>query len=175
MSLGPRGSRRRRPPSGTSAALAEAWACELRIAGLLQLTSAELELLLRSQADVLIRTLHAKPFVPDPARHVGAYLVEIQAMGPDALQRTFLLLADRLLDDSQLTPQAGRHRLDQILGELIAGWAEALHAHVLAAQEELRRALEAARQDPSGEAGGGPSGAAGDPDRPDRGNRGPAD
>jgi len=155
MSLGPRGPRRRRPPSSTSAALAEAWACELRTAGLLQLTSAELELLLRSQADLLIRTLHAKPFVPDPARDVGAYLVEIQATGPDALQRTFLLLANRLLDDSPLTPQDGRHRLDQILGELIAGWAEALHAHVLSAQEELRRALEAARQDPSGDASGG--------------------
>jgi hypothetical protein len=174
MSFGPRGPRRRRP-SGTSAALAEAWAGELRAAGLLQLTTAELELLLRSQAEVLIRTLHAKPFVPDPARQVGAYLVELQAMGPDALQRTFLLLANRLLDDSQLTPQAGRHRLDQILGELIAGWAEALHAHVLSAQEELRRALEAARQDPGGDAGDAPGGDAGGPDRPDRGNHGPPD
>ena len=49
---------------------------------------------------MLLRTLYAEPFVPDPAYGVGAYLVELQATGADALQRTFLLLTTRLLDES---------------------------------------------------------------------------
>jgi hypothetical protein len=147
-----RGRRRRsgrgRPPTSTAGALAREWAWELRAAGLLQLGSGELELLLRSQADALVRALHADPFVPDPARRIGAYLVVgLQATGPDALQRTFLLLTSRLLDGSPLSPEAARHRLNQLLGEFIAGWAEAAHARTLAAQEDLRRALEIARQD----------------------------
>ncbi len=145
MSRGPRRHGRRRPPSTAAAALARDWAWQLRAAGVLQLTGNELELHLRSQADLLIRTLYAEPFVPDPARLVGEYLVRMQATRPDALQRTFLLLTTRLLEDSPLAAQSGRHRLDQLLGELIGGWAEAVHAYTLAAQEDLRRALEAAR------------------------------
>jgi hypothetical protein len=148
MSVGRRRSGRRGPPSSTAAAIARAWAWELRAAGLLQLTRGELELLLRSQAELLLRILHAEPFVPDPARSVGTYVAGLQAVGPDALQRTFLLLTTRLLDDSPLGPEAGRHRLDHLLGEFIAGWAEATHAQTLAAQEDLRRALDTARHDP---------------------------
>jgi hypothetical protein len=148
MTPGRRNSGRRRPPSSTAAALAREWAWELHAAGLLHLTRGELELLLRSQAGLLLRTLHAEPFVPDPARRVGAYLVALQAAGPDALQRTFLLLTTRLLDDSPLSPEAARHRLDHLLGELIAGWAEAAHTLTLTAQEDLRRALDTARHDP---------------------------
>jgi hypothetical protein len=149
VSRGTRRPGRRPPPSSTIAKLAQDWAWELRAAGLLQLTGPELELLLRSQADLLLRTLHADPFVPDPARSAGRYLVEeLQATQPDALQRTFLLLTTRLLDGSPLGPEAGRHRLDRILGELIAGWAEAVHAHTLSAQEEFRRAVDIARDEP---------------------------
>jgi hypothetical protein len=151
MSRGRRRSGQGRPPPSTVAALAREWAWELRAAGLLQLGSGELELLLRSQADLLVRALHADPFVPDPARGVGAYLVGLQATSPDALQRTFILLTTRLLDGSPLGPEAGRHRLDLILAELIAGWAEAAHAETLSAQEDLRRALDAARHDPDGD------------------------
>jgi hypothetical protein len=147
MSRGPRRPRRRQPPSSTAATLARDWAWELHAAGLLQHTRSELELLLRSQTDLLVRTLHADPFVPDPARDVGAYLAGL-AHGADALQRSFLLLATRLLDGSTLSAQSGRHRLDHVLGELIAGWAETVHTHTLAAQEQLRHALETARRDP---------------------------
>jgi hypothetical protein len=135
------------PPLTLAAVLAKEWAWELRAAGLLRLTRPELELLLRSQADLLLRTLYAEPFVPDPARGAGAYLVGLQATGADALQRTFLLLTSRLLDESPFTAQSGRHRLDQLLGEFIAGWAEAMHDHILTVQEELRRDLDAARRD----------------------------
>jgi hypothetical protein len=129
----------------------------LRTAGLLQLTGRELELLLRSQTELLVRTLYAQPFVPGPARRAGAFLVELEATGPDALHRTYLLLAGRLLEDTSLPPQSGRHRLDQMLGEFIAGWAEAVHAHTLAAQEELRRALDLARRGPGDHPPGDPS------------------
>ena len=157
MRSGPRRPGRRRPPSTLAAALARDWAWELRTAGLLQLTGRELELLLRSQADLLVRTLYAEPFVPDPARSVGAFLVGLEATGPDALHRTFLLFAGRLLEDTSLPPQSGRHRLDQLLGEFIAGWAEAVHAHTLAAQEDLRRALDVARRGPGHDPPGDPT------------------
>jgi hypothetical protein len=149
MRRGPRRPGRRRRPPSIAATLAQEWAWLLRAAGLLQRTGPELELLLRSQADLLLRTLYADPFIPQPARGAGRYLVEeLQATQPDALQRSFLLLATRLLDGSPLAAEAGRHRLDHILGEFIAGWAEAVHAHTLTAQEEFRRAMDSARHEP---------------------------
>ena len=161
MSRGPRRPGRRPPPSSTVAKLAQDWAWELRATGLLQLTGPELELLLRSQADLLLRTLHAEPFVPDPARGAGRYLVEeLQATQPDALQRTFLLLTARLLEGSPLESEAGRHRLDHMLGEFIAGWAEAVHAHTLSSQEEFRRAMDIALHEPKPDPDSDPDGPA---------------
>jgi hypothetical protein len=145
VSTGPRRRhlrRHRSPPTE----LARDWAWELAAAGLIQLTRAELELHLRGQVDRLLTLLHADPYRPAPAREVGAYLVGLEARDADALGRTFLLLSRRLLADSPLSQDGARDRLDRLLAELIAGWVEAQHTAIVAAQEDLRRAVDAARR-----------------------------
>lgn len=170
MSTGPRRRhlrRHRRPPNTPSAELARDWAWELAAAGLIQRTRAELELLLRSQVDLLCSTLQADPYRPQPARDVGAYLIDLDARQPDALRRTFLLLSRRLLVDAELHHGGARDRLDRLLAELMVGWVEAHHEATVTAQETLHRAADTARRIADPPAGpwftpGGP----GEPDPP---------
>jgi hypothetical protein len=156
VSTGPRRRhlrRHRRPPDTPSTELARDWAWELAASGLIQLTRAELELHLRSQVDQLFSTLYTDPYRPQPARHVGAYLVGLNANQPDALRRTFLLLSQRLLADTRLTHDGARDRLDRLLAELIVGWVEANHEATVTAQESLLRAADTARRNAEPPAG----------------------
>lgn len=146
----PRPRRRRAAHDRSSAAdaLAQAWAWELAAAGIYQLTRPELELALRRPAGQLIDILNGDPYRPTDARAVGAYLITVHATGPEALRRSYLLLAERLPAHTALPalPDAAPpHRLHHLLAELLAGWLEAVTIQTLAAQETLRTAVDSAR------------------------------
>jgi hypothetical protein len=107
---------------------------------------AEIELLLRGQVDTLIGALLGDPFSVQPARTVGAELVRMQIVETEALRRSLRLLNDRMLEDLPIDPDAGRYRLSQLLLELSVGWAEALRGYILSGQDDMQRAIEAARR-----------------------------
>jgi hypothetical protein len=107
---------------------------------------AEIELLLRGQVDTLIGALLGDPFTVHPARVVGAELVRMQIVETEALRRSLRLLNDRMLDDLPIDPDAGRYRLSQLLLELSVGWTEALRSYILSGQDDMQRAIEAARR-----------------------------
>jgi hypothetical protein len=143
--------RRRRQPLNRSNALAEAWAWELAAAGLIERTRPEIELLLRAPIERLEAVLYADPFRPTDAAAVGAYLVELGADSPDALRRSYLLLARRLLHGDRLPEEAGRDRVHRMLAELIGGFVAARHAATLRAQERLGRAVRTAQEEARGQ------------------------
>jgi hypothetical protein len=134
-----------RPPASASAALTRAWAWELASVEYLGVSRGEIELRLRGQLDTLVGLLLADPFSPQPARQVGADLVDLKATQSEALRRTLLLLTDRLLTDQPISAEAGRYRLSRLLIELAVGWVDASHRSILTAQEELHRAVDTAR------------------------------
>jgi hypothetical protein len=137
--------RRRRPPLNRGNALAEAWAWELAAAGLIERTRPEIQLLLRAPIERLETVLYADPFRPGDAATVGSYLVELGASSPDALRRTYLLLARRLPHGDRLPAEAGRDRLHRVLAEVMVGFVQARQAATLRAQEALRTARDRAR------------------------------
>jgi hypothetical protein len=142
----PNGRRQpRRLPAGEAAQLARAWAWELAAAGVYQHTRAELELALRHPAAELLEIFRGDPFSPRAGRRIGARLVEVHAVQPEALRRTILLLADGITAEPTLTEHAHHSRLSHVLAELVTGWVEAAHAQILAAQDNLRTAVDTAR------------------------------
>ena len=102
---------------------------------------------LRGVNAAVVGLLLAEPFSAQPAGQVGAYLVELNATRAEALRRTLLVLTDRLLVGQPISPEAGGYRLSRLLIELATGWADAVHRHILAAQEEIHRAFDTARRD----------------------------
>jgi diguanylate cyclase (GGDEF)-like protein len=96
----------------------------------------------RRLADVL----GAEPFAAEPAQRIGADLVEAGIATPELLGRTATLFGQRFLDDVPVAHPDARARLDDALGAMLTGWTAALIERTVAAQEDLRRAELADRQ-----------------------------
>jgi len=86
-----------------------------------------------------VAILRADPFAPDGARPIGAGLVGLRYLTPEALSATQQTLARELVADLPAARlPAALPRLTALLGELAAGFVAAATATILAEQEAAR-------------------------------------
>lgn len=123
-------------------ALATAWADEVEGTSYVPMAAEELAAHLRELAGLVVDAVLADPPQPDAGAEVGRRLVSAHFTGPATLERTVLLLAERLptLLGPEVLPAA--HAL---AGTLAGGYAAALRDRTLDEQEAIRRAVLAAR------------------------------
>ena len=106
----------------------------------------EIELYLLELVDVIADAVQAQPFAADPVGVVGQRLVEAHFTGPETLQRTVDVLGHALLFSPELrdVPRLAE-KVVAILGSVSAGFATAMRLDALDQQEEVKRALMAAK------------------------------
>ncbi|XVS65942.1 EAL domain-containing protein [Actinosynnema sp. CA-299493] len=106
----------------------------------------EIELYLLELVDVIADAVQAEPFAADPVGVVGRRLVEAHFTGPETLQRTVDVLGHALLSSPELrdVPRLPE-KVVAILGGVSAGFATAMRLDALDQQEEVQRALMAAK------------------------------
>jgi diguanylate cyclase (GGDEF)-like protein/PAS domain S-box-containing protein len=129
--------------------LARNWVKAVAATTYVPMSAYELEDFLHDLVRTLADALAARPFSERPGAEVGARMVTGQLVGFDSLQRSVALLVNGLLDlDGPLDePGAGRVRdLAALLGAMSAGYADAMRRRTLEQQEDMKRALLAAKQ-----------------------------
>ncbi|MCE6997800.1 EAL domain-containing protein [Saccharothrix sp. S26] len=106
----------------------------------------EIELFLLDLVDVIADAVQAEPFAVDPVDVVGHRLVQAHFTGPDTLQRTVGVLGHALLFSPELrdVPRLAE-KVVAILGSVSAGFATAMRLDAFDQQEEIKRALMAAK------------------------------
>jgi len=130
------------------AELVQRWAKALRATAYVPASSLQIQRLLEELLAVVVSTLRAKKFCPDPAREVGERLVRGGFTGEQSLSRTLEVLGQALPADSALRgieDLAGR--VVSVLGAVAAGYAAGLRALTLDQQEEVKQALLVAKED----------------------------
>ncbi|ROP37773.1 PAS domain S-box protein [Saccharothrix texasensis] len=106
----------------------------------------EIELYLLELVDVIADAVQAEPFAVEPVAAVGHRLVEAHFTGPETLQRTVDVLGHALLAGPELRDVPGpAEKVVAILGAVSAGFAAAMRLDALDQQEEVQRALMAAK------------------------------
>lgn len=97
---------------------------------------------------VVVSTLRAEKFCPDPARDVGERLARSGFTGEQSLSRTLEVLGSALPADPKLRDVEDlADRVVSVLGAVAAGYAAGLRAVTLEQQEEVKRALLMAKED----------------------------
>ncbi|HSK60064.1 MAG TPA: diguanylate cyclase, partial [Actinomycetospora sp.] len=124
-------------------ALAAEWAEEVEGTSYVPMAADELRAHLRELARMVVAAVHADPPRPDAGGEVGRRLVLAHFTGPATVERTVLLLGERLPALYGPRVRAAAHAL---AGALAAGYAAALRDRTLDEQEAIRRAVLAARQ-----------------------------
>ncbi|CAA9285720.1 MAG: Sensory box/GGDEF family protein [uncultured Actinomycetospora sp.] len=124
-------------------ALAAEWAEEVEGTSYVPMAADELRAHLRELARVVVAAVHADPPRPNVGAAVGRRLVLAHFTGPATVERTVLLLGERMPALYGPRVRAAAHALT---GSLAAGYAAALRGRTLDEQEAIRRAVLAARQ-----------------------------
>jgi diguanylate cyclase (GGDEF)-like protein/PAS domain S-box-containing protein len=120
--------------------LAKTWFQVVAASAYVPMSVRELEAFLYDLARMLTEALAAQPFSPKPGVMVGGQMVAGQLVGLDTLERSLDLLAERL-------PDYGTHRdVVALLGAVATGYANAMRRRTLEQQEDMKRALLAAKQ-----------------------------
>lgn len=119
------------------AALARTWARAIGSTVYVPMSAAELHEFLLGLVGTLTDAVTAEPFSAAPALEVGRRLVRAKFTGHETLQRSIEVLGDALVGED-----SGRvGRVVALMGELAAGYADAIRAWTLDQQEEVKRAL----------------------------------
>ena len=92
----------------------------------------------------LVKALTAEPFDPAPGYQVGFELVSSRIHVPRALGNTLTLLGQQLVHQLGITHRQAPARLAALLGQLAAGFTEALRNVALAQSEDIGRAERSA-------------------------------
>jgi diguanylate cyclase (GGDEF)-like protein/PAS domain S-box-containing protein len=117
-------------------ALARTWARAIGSTVYVPMSAEELLGFLSDLVTTMSDALVAEPFTPEPAAEVGRRLVRAKFTGYETLQKSITALSEALLTSSD---KAGR--VVALMGELAAGYAEAIRGWTLDQQEEVKRAL----------------------------------
>ncbi|GAA0258623.1 diguanylate cyclase [Saccharothrix mutabilis subsp. mutabilis] len=126
--------------------LAREWLRAVYPTAYVPLSPAEIEEFLLGLVDVIADAVQADPFTVDPVAVVGERLVKAHFNGPDTLQRTVEVLGRTLLFTPELedVPQLPE-KVVAILGSLSTSFAIAMRLDAFDQQEEIKRALMAAK------------------------------
>jgi diguanylate cyclase (GGDEF)-like protein/PAS domain S-box-containing protein len=124
-------------------ALAAEWAEEVEGTSYVPMAADELRAHLRELARLVVDAVRADPPRPEVGAEVGRRLVLAHFTGPATLERTVVLLGERL--PALHGPQV-RDAVPELTGTLAAGYAAALRDRTLDEQEAIRRAVLVARQ-----------------------------
>jgi len=123
--------------------LAADWAEEVEGTSYVPMAADELRDHLRELARLVVDAVRADPPRPEVGAEVGRRLVVAHFTGPSTVDRTVVLLGERLPALYGPGVQAAAHALT---GALAAGYAAALRDRTLDEQEAIRRAVLVARQ-----------------------------
>ncbi|MGW4115819.1 EAL domain-containing protein [Actinosynnema sp. NPDC004786] len=135
------------PPARTRRQeIAREWMRAVYPTAYVPMSPVEIELYLLDLVDVVAEALRAEPFTADPVVVVGERLVEARFTGPETLRRTVDVLGRALPADpgARDVPDLVT-RVVAVLGGVAAGFAAALRTDALDQQEEVKRALMAAK------------------------------
>ncbi|PVY97723.1 putative bifunctional diguanylate cyclase/phosphodiesterase [Actinomycetospora cinnamomea] len=124
-------------------ALAADWAEEVEGTSYVPMAAEELRAHLRDLARLVVDAVQADPPRPEVGAEIGRRLVAAHFTGPATLERTVVLLSERL---PALYGPGLRETVPALTGALAAGYAETLRDRTLGEQEAIRRAVLAARQ-----------------------------
>ncbi|HEV2780005.1 MAG TPA: diguanylate cyclase [Actinophytocola sp.] len=126
--------------------LARAWVRAVGATAYVPISVRELEDYLLDLVHVLVDALAAQPFSAAPGAEVGARMVAGQLVGLDSLRRSVALLVDGLLELTGPPDNERLRNLAALLGAMSTGYADAMRARTLDQQEDMKRALLAAKQ-----------------------------
>ncbi|MGH4025756.1 MAG: EAL domain-containing protein [Pseudonocardiaceae bacterium] len=129
-----------RPDSLTR--LARAWWAAISTTISVPMSDGQVEDFLAGLLDRLVEALGRDPYRPQAAARVGALLVAKGFTGRQGLARTLTILAQELPAQPGLrTVEDLTGKVTALLGELAAGYAQALRRRTLDQQEDIRRAI----------------------------------
>ncbi len=137
------------PEAGlTVTRLAQAWAAVASRTTYLPMSGDEIERLLAGQIDKLVTAVAAAPVDEHAAIEVATELVAHDLTGPSSIARSIEVLANGLplLGQLQHVDRCDA-AVQQVLGELAGGYAEALRQRTLDEQDQVTRALLEAKLD----------------------------
>jgi len=110
------------------------WARAIADTSYVSLSAAQLEVFAGGLTDTLVTLLDGPAYDAAAARRIGEAMITAHCTGADTLQRTVVLLGDRLPD---LRPSTADRRVSRIIGDVAAGYAEALREVTLAEQDAM--------------------------------------
>jgi diguanylate cyclase (GGDEF)-like protein/PAS domain S-box-containing protein len=96
--------------------------------------------------EALSESLRRDPFVPESAREIGIRLADTGLRGRTTLQATMRLIRTRAPELFAVCRATGEDRIDDVLAELAAGYADGLFKRAQIEQEALLAAVLAARK-----------------------------
>ncbi|MDD7919827.1 putative bifunctional diguanylate cyclase/phosphodiesterase [Actinomycetospora callitridis] len=131
------------PDRDTLDVLAARWAEEVEGTSYVPMAADELQEHLLELAGLVVEAVRAEPPRPEVGAEVGRRLVAAHFTGPSTLERTVVLLAERL---PLLYGPEVRPAVHALTGALAAGYAATLRDRTLDEQEAIRRAVLVARQ-----------------------------
>jgi diguanylate cyclase (GGDEF)-like protein len=126
------------------AALAVDWARAVAGTSYIPLARNELIQLLHAQLAELVDACRREPFNTDVGYRVAEQLVAADIASPEALGRTLRVVGDQVADEM---PLPGRRRMRALLAEFATAYSRALCDRTLDAQEQIRRAALASRDE----------------------------
>lgn len=135
------------PPARTRRQdIAREWMRAVYATAYVPMSPIEIELFLLELVDVIADAVQAEPFAVDAVDGVGRRLVQAHFTGPDTLQRTVDVLGHALLFSPELrdVPRLAE-KVVAILGSVSTGFATAMRLDAFDQQEEVKRALMAAK------------------------------
>ncbi|GAB2970947.1 EAL domain-containing protein [Saccharothrix stipae] len=136
------------PPAETRRQdIAREWMRAVYPTAYVPMSPTEIELYLLDLVDVIADAVQAEPFTVDPVAVVGDRLVEAHFTGPETLRRTVEVLGRALLFTPELqdVPRLAE-KVVAILGSLSTAFATAMRMDAFDQQEEVKRALLAAKR-----------------------------
>jgi len=129
-----------REPEHQLGALLQAWVAAVARTGFVTGGRVRVRAVLEESLRVLAAALVAEPFDASPGYRVGADLVASQLSSSRALGNTVTLLHRQLIPGLGIRHPQAPARLAALLGELAAGFTEAMRKVALAAAEDINRA-----------------------------------
>lgn len=130
-----------------AATIATRWQEAIALTGVPELSDVEVRTELQKQLDVLIPLLGAETDTYRQARGIGATLVQLRYKAPESLAATMEVLTDELTGGLNTTTMpVVMSSVGKLMGMIAAGFSAEMRSAILSEQEQIRRALIAARQ-----------------------------
>jgi diguanylate cyclase (GGDEF)-like protein/PAS domain S-box-containing protein len=137
------------PGQESARSFASVWATAISGTSYVPMSRAEVVDLLAELATWLAAAVSDEPFSPEPARAVGARLVQAHFTGSGTIETSIRVVGEHLLDQLGLAGDdallAGR--VARLQGSMAAGYALALRERTLGEQEAIRGAVLDARDE----------------------------